>query len=196
MIKTTTIAFILAMGATHSYAINKCTSADGAMVFQDAPCATGKGERLSVRPASGDSTAEQKTAPTVGDWKRKSAETDKRLAILSAIERREAAIGMNFEQLEQAMGLPNRINTGEYKTSSTQQRIYERGATTWYVYTDGALVTSVQTSQTPGASRTAVICPTSHEIRSAETSASSITLSDAERVERQKQIRDMRNCGK
>lgn len=48
----------------------------------------------------------------------------------------------------------------------------------------------------PGRSSSPVSCPSTHDIRSAETSASSIRLSDAERVERLKQIRDMRNCGR
>jgi len=34
-------------------AINKCTGADGKVSFQDAPCA-GKGEKIDVRPASGN----------------------------------------------------------------------------------------------------------------------------------------------
>jgi hypothetical protein len=178
-----------------AWAINKCTGPDGRMVFQDAAC-EGKGEKLAVRPASGESDAVQGAAPSTTDWKRQSAQADKRLAIQSAIERREAVIGMNGEQLDLAMGLPNRINTGEYQTGSTQQRIYERRGTTWYVYTDGQLVTAVQTSITSGTSSRAVACPTAHDIRSAETSASSITLSEAERVERLKQIRDMRNCGR
>ncbi|WP_296903381.1 hypothetical protein [Polaromonas sp.] len=35
-----------------AWAINKCTEADGKVSFQDAPC-LGKGEAISVRPASG-----------------------------------------------------------------------------------------------------------------------------------------------
>ena len=40
----------------HAWAINKCTGPDGKMVFQDMPCA-GKGERIDVRPASGNAPA-------------------------------------------------------------------------------------------------------------------------------------------
>ncbi|MCM2340453.1 hypothetical protein [Rhodoferax sp.] len=83
------------------------------------------------------------------------------------------------------------------KRGGTQQRIYERGQTTWYVYTDEARVTAVQTSTTPGArQQSGGRCPNAVEIRSAETSASSITLSDAERVERLRQIGEMRRCGR
>lgn len=41
---------------TPALAINKCAGADGKMVFQDAPCA-GKGEKIEVRPASGNAPA-------------------------------------------------------------------------------------------------------------------------------------------
>lgn len=178
-----------------AHAISKCTGADGKVVFQDAPC-EGKGDVLNVRPASGERTPTPSATPPQASWQSKSAESDKRTGIRLAMERREAVVGMSFQELEQAMGLPNRVNTGEYQTSSTQQRIYERGGTTWYVYTNGQFVTAVQSLQTPGAKKSPVSCPSAHEIRSAETSASSISLSDLERVERQKQIRDMRNCGK
>ncbi len=191
-------AALLAAICAPSWAINKCTGADGKVAFQDAPCSSGKSEALTVRPANGDAGTFANPSPDASqvDWKAKSAQIDARLAIQSAIERREAVIGMTFAQLDQAMGLPNRINTGEYKSGSTQQRIYERGQTTWYVYTDGALVTAVQTTATPGVRPRPTVCPSAVEIRAAETSASSITLSDAEKVERLRQIREMRNCGR
>lgn len=43
---------ILAALACPAHAINKCTGADGKVVFQDAPC-MGHGETIEVRPASG-----------------------------------------------------------------------------------------------------------------------------------------------
>lgn len=195
MHQTIFLTALLAALCAPAWAINKCTGADGRVAFQDAPC-SGKGQVLQVRPASGSDEL-RPVVPQPSDWKMKNAQIDARLAIQAAIERHEAVIGMSFGQLELAMGLPNRINTGEYKSGSTQQRIYERGQTTWYVYTDAALVTAVQTSMTPGAGRqSAKPCPSAVEIRSAETSASSITLSDAERVERLRQIGEMRRCGR
>lgn len=175
-----------------AWAINKCTGADGKVVFQDAAC-EGRGEKMVVRSTQ---SAPASTAATTPDWQRDAVEVDKRAAILEAIGKRVAVVGMNGAQLEQAMGLPNRINFGEYKTGSTQQRIYERGSSTWYVYTDEKFVTAVQMAATPGASTQALPCPTSHEIRDAETSASSITLTDAQRLEWAKRLRVMRSCGK
>lgn len=51
---------LLATG--QAQAINKCTGPDGSTVFQDAPCA-GKGESITVRPASGPAAAVQQTTP-------------------------------------------------------------------------------------------------------------------------------------
>ncbi len=48
LIATTLLATLFAP----AWAINKCTGADGKVVFQDTPC-TGKGEQFTVRPASG-----------------------------------------------------------------------------------------------------------------------------------------------
>lgn len=53
MKKTALLAAAL-LAASPAWAINKCTGADGKLVFQDAPCA-GKGEAIDVRPASGHS---------------------------------------------------------------------------------------------------------------------------------------------
>lgn len=153
----------------------------------------GKSEAIGNRSPVGQSA---NVSTPVVDWKAKAVASDKRMLISSAVERGEAVIGMSNEQLQLSMGLPNRINTGEYQTGSTQQRIYERGMLTWYVYTDGKIVTAVQTSMSPGASAQLAPCPSNLEIRNEETSASSITMSEAERVVRQKRISAMRLCGK
>jgi len=53
-------ALLAGLAALPAHAINKCTGPDGKIVYQDAPCA-GKGEAITVRPASG--TAPVATAP-------------------------------------------------------------------------------------------------------------------------------------
>ncbi len=47
----------IAMVFQPSWAVNKCSGADGTVSFQDAPC-TGKGETLTVRPATGRQSVE------------------------------------------------------------------------------------------------------------------------------------------
>lgn len=51
----------VAMASNHAWAVNKCTGADGKVVFQDAPC-VGQGEVLHVRPASGPAKMAPATA--------------------------------------------------------------------------------------------------------------------------------------
>lgn len=53
------IASSILCAAAPAWAVNKCVGPNGAVVFQDAPCA-GKGETITVRPASGSG----KGAPT------------------------------------------------------------------------------------------------------------------------------------
>lgn len=50
--KRSLIAALMAALCAPVWAINKCTSPDGSVAFQDAPCA-GKGQTLTVKPASG-----------------------------------------------------------------------------------------------------------------------------------------------
>lgn len=46
----------LTLSTGSAWAVNKCTGADGRVTFQDAPC-TGQGERIVVKPATGDAPA-------------------------------------------------------------------------------------------------------------------------------------------
>jgi len=53
-IKTVAAIALLTIAGTPAWAIDKCTGPDGKVIFQDAPCA-GRGETITVRPASGPS---------------------------------------------------------------------------------------------------------------------------------------------
>jgi hypothetical protein len=178
-----------------AWAVNKCTGADGAVVFQDAPC-QGKGEALTVRPASG------KAQPSTGNSAAMKARSDLaavnwRAEVRGAIERREPLVGMTQSELLEAMGQPDRANLANYNGVPHNQLIYERGGRTLYVYTDAGVVKAIQNTESIGGARKASVrCPSPMEIRSMETSASSITLSEAERVERLKQIGEARKCGR
>jgi hypothetical protein len=56
MIRAVLSASLCLAIAGPAFAINKCTGADGKTVFQDAPC-MGKGETITVKPASGQAPA-------------------------------------------------------------------------------------------------------------------------------------------
>ena len=193
LIKTAAAAALLTLATAPAWAVNKCTGPDGAVVFQDAPCA-GKGEVLKVSPAMGHATS---AAPSDGAARARAelAAINMRAETRAAIERGEPLVGMTEAELQQAMGNPSRANLANYNGAQHNQLIYERGGRTWYVYTDGGVVRSIQnTASIGGASKVAVRCPSNMEIRSMETSASSITLSEAERVQRRKEIAAARAC--
>lgn len=177
-----------------AWAVNKCTGPDGGVVFQDAPCA-GKVEVLKVSPAMGHG-ATPSAVDGAARARAESAAVNRRADIRGAIERREPMIGMTEAELLQAMGNPDRANLAKYKGNPHNQLIYERGARTLYVYTDAGVVKAIQNSESIGAARRAAVrCLTPLEIRSMETSASSITLSEEDRVQRRKEIAEARKCG-
>ena len=52
-----TIALAAMFLIAPAHAINKCRTPDGKIAFQDAPCASGQGGKIDVKPASGYSQA-------------------------------------------------------------------------------------------------------------------------------------------
>lgn len=184
---------ITCSAAPSAWAVNKCTGPDGAVVFQDAPC-TGKGQTLTIRPGSGHSGAgaAESAARTQGEI----AAINRRSETSAAITRGVPLIGMTLDELDRAMGAPSRHNPANYGGVQHDQLIYDRGGRTWYVYTEAGIVRSIQNSERIGAAPQSVRCPSSLEIRAMETSASSIALSDRERVERLRQIGDAKKCGR
>lgn len=55
---------VLCLAPSASWAINKCIGLDGKTVFQDAPCAPGRGGQIEVKPASGHAPPPMTAAPT------------------------------------------------------------------------------------------------------------------------------------
>ena len=192
MKKALLIAALIASG--QAYAVNKCKGPDGSTVFQDAPCA-GQGETIKVSPASGHASPESAAAGSART-RAELADINRRAETRAAIERREPLIGMTEAELLQAMGQPDRANLANYNGTPHNQLIYERGARTLYVYTDAGVVKAIQNTESiAGARRAAVRCLSPLEIRAMETSASSITLGEEERVQRRKEIAEARKCG-
>lgn len=189
------VIFFLALSVNfkEAQAINKCIGADGKVAFQDAPC-TGNGEKMDVRPASGHS------APAAAGEAQGRLDKLKSDNLMSeAIRTRRPLVGMTLTQLQDAMGTPTKVNADNYNGAQREQVVYERPHETWLVYTRSGMVESIQ--HRPGAlvgstpARNSGPCPSQHDIRNAITSASSMMLSEAERVERWKSIRAMQVCG-
>lgn len=182
-----------------SFAVNKCAAPGGGFVFQDMPC-TGKGEAVSVRPGSGH--ADAKTDEAVVKSKKFVADVNWRSKVQEAISLGVPLVGMTRVELNQAMGAPTKVNADNYSGVLRDQIIYRQSSQTWYVYTEGGVVTSIQHSPENNKAEAVdslgrkLVCPSPYEIRDMETSASSIRLSEAERVERLKQIGEARKCGR
>lgn len=177
-----------------AWAVNKCTGPGGQPTFQDAPC-VGAGMTLDVRPASGYASVAAQ-----GEAQARVERMKRDTTIAEAIRLQKPLVGMTVAQLQEAMGPPTKVNTNNYNGTLSDQVIYERAQETWYVYTRNGVVESIQ--HRPGAPiaaapvRAAVQCPSQHEIKNSITSASSITLSEGERIERWRAIRAMQGCGK
>ena len=178
-----------------AWAVNKCTGADGKVSYQEAPCA-GSGQSLNVRTTSSPaaSNSQSEAQARLSKLKRDNA-------MAEAIRTHTPIVGMTMAELEKAMGPATKVNADNYNGTRRDQVIYERSNETWYVYTTDGRVESVQ--HRPGAAIGAasatsqsVRCPSSHEINNAITAASSMTVSDMERAERWKAIRQMQACGK
>lgn len=173
-----------------AWAINKCVGPGGQVTFQDAPCA-GAGERLNVRPSGGrdDAAAELDARAQLSRLKQQADMAD-------AIRRRQPMVGMTERQLKDAMGEPTTLNADNYNGRQRSQWVYRRPAETWYVYTENGVVQSFQHRPNTAAAASSRRCPSPMEIEAMETRASSITLSERERASLQRELREMRNCGR
>jgi hypothetical protein len=98
---TTTALAAFAAFCTPTWAINKCTSPDGKVAFQDAAC-PGKGEKLEVRPATGTSPTSMltsgvaRTPAQAGEGiAKKQTEADRINALTAASQRDRRKVELN-----------------------------------------------------------------------------------------------------
>lgn len=192
MFKTIILIALYAINTT-AMAQFKCESG-GKAVYQDMPCAD-KGGAIKLMPGSGH--ADAATGDAVAKSKKMVVDINWRSKVNEAIATGRPLVGMTRAELDQAMGAPTKVNASNYSGVLKDQLIYRQPSQTWYVYTEQGLVTSIQ--NVPEANNNAVAskgpCLSPHMIKDMETSASSISLSSAERVERLKQISEARKCG-
>ena len=171
----TCIAKILLMALTlfasfePTWAVQKCTGRNGKVTFQDAPCASGSGEKLRIRPASGqegDSAMSAQAQARIEKLKRDNEMSE-------AIRTHKPMVGMSKAQLQEAMGPATHVNVINYKNVQSAQLIYERPTESWYVHMTDGFVDSVQhrlgapLANAPAAANTR--CPTEFEIKNAIT---------------------------
>lgn len=188
--RSAAVCVVLCVLGSPALAVNKCVSADGRTVFQDAPCSAGRGEKVNIRPAMGSSAGGAR--PANEKLQAEIEAINRRAEIRAAIERREPMVGMTREELQQALGSPHRANLADYNGVPHDQLIYERGGRTLYVYVNGNVVRSIQNTESFNARQRPSNCPTPLEFRNLETGANTITISEEARNRRLSEIRRWR----
>jgi hypothetical protein len=192
MLKVTILIALCAI-STAAMAQFKC-DVGGKATYQDMPCAD-KGAVIKLTPGSGN--ADAATGDAVAKSKKMIADTNWRSKVQEAIASGKPLVGMTRIELDQAMGAPSKVNVANYSGVLKDQMIYRQPSQTWYVYTVQGIVESIQ--NVPESNSSAVPkapCLSPYTIREMETSASSITLSEAVRAERLKQIDEAKKCGR
>lgn len=186
-------ACALLAGANSAFAVYKCQDAAGKTSFQETPCAgSTQGGAISVKPASG-----QADAAAVQSGQEQLAKLKFDNAIEDATRKKLPMQGMTLDQLKRSMGTPSALNrTVTEGGKQHNQHVYYRQDGTWYVYTDETgRVTSFQSSRyVAPETKPKQACPTSDQIQTAETEASSIALPYAIRVEKLKRVEEMKRC--
>lgn len=193
--KRTLVATLTACAAGAAFGQYKCRQADGAVTFQQAPCAAGQvQQRLDLRVAAPASSA----AP-LADHRAQIADLDRKRLIREAIAGGRPMVSMTRTELDQAMGSPDRVNVAQYGASLQDQLIYHRNGRTLYVYTKDGVVTSIQDTEGMPAVRQpepSKPCASPREIRDIEIEISKIANRDNERLQTElhKRLLDAKAC--
>lgn len=199
------LASMLAACAIPAQAMYKCSTPSGT-TFQQTPCENAKDAAPAYQPGGMPKGHAEivppATAPAVPAVEAVAPSAAAAEAPIDPQEINRAIVGsypvrgMTIAQLQSALGTPDRINSGDYQGGYSEQRIYTKPQTRYYVYTDGVRVRSIQSSQIVDASpqQTSRSCPSPFDIKNEEVSANSITLTDAQRRAKLDHIQAMREC--
>lgn len=180
--KTFCTAFlVLAQLATASAEVYKCPDVNGKHKFQDLPCTDGK--RLTVKPITIEATRGYE--PQSRSYPGAKASSD-------------PMVGMGKNHLISLLGSPDSTTESEgYDGSKIESMTFMQHGKAVTVYLKNGYVFKSSTierdwiRQTRNTTRN---CPTDTEIQNAETSASSIILTDRERREKRYEIARMKAC--
>jgi hypothetical protein len=139
------VFLLLIVASSTSTAQYKC-SEKGKVIYQDHVCENGgNSEKIKVS-VSPDAMSAADASLQVAQIKQRA---DGMQALRLATEQRRPLVGMSVTELEMAMGMPSRINSSANRSGANEQRIYERGGRTIYVYTDGTGTVTAFQDQAP-----------------------------------------------
>jgi len=180
-----------------AWAINKCIGPDGKVYLQDTPCAADhKGGEIAVHPSGGygDQDAANRAKEREQMQLAKSRQRD---AIHQGIATGEPVIGMNTDELRQALGAPSKVIAGNFGGTRKDQAIFYKPGGTWHVYTENGIVESIQFSQdTPVGWGKPARCPSELELRNLRVSAGSISAGLIQQEAYKRALEDARACAR
>lgn len=166
------LLIILAFPAT---AQNKCKQSDGTTVYQQAACANStKQESLRVFAAPPEEVASSARP----NFRAQINELDRKQAIRDAIAAGRPMVTMTREELQLAMGSPDKLNAAQYGSRTHDQLIYYRNGRTLFVYTENGVVSSIQNTEGTATATRQRQCPTATQIRDIEIEQSKLANRD------------------
>lgn len=171
----------------------KCKLPGGGTTYQQTPCPfDGAQEKIRVfaSPSEGAASATQP------NYKAQLAELDRTRLIREAIAARRPMITMTREELDSAMGPPDKINAAQYGAVTQDQMTYFRGGRTFLVYAENGVVTAIQDNDGAPSAARRPSCPTPKDIRDIEIEKSKIANRENEALQADlsQRIRDAKAC--
>lgn len=141
---------LLALLCAPAWAINKCTLADGKVVYQEVPCAGG-GTTVNTSGAGKADTSSEGSNYIMKEAARLTSEENAQAAararasrVSAAILKRQIVIGMTADEARQSWGEPSKINASVGTYGRHEQWVYPGSQ---YVYVQNGMVTSAQSPQ-------------------------------------------------
>ena len=131
------------LAGSPAWAINRCTGPDGAIVFQDAPCAD-KGEKVRVLGA-GQADPNSQGA---NYWKREAQRIERKERAEAAILQGQVFVGMTADEVRASWGNPAIINATLSGSGKSEQWVYRRAQhRDQYVYIRDGVVSTIQSPE-------------------------------------------------
>lgn len=131
----TVIAF-----APAAWAINKCKTPDGKVVYQDKPCEGA--EKINLSNEGSYNPESEKY------WAKQVAQREHKTRVEIAINNRRILVGMTADEARRSWGNPTKINSTIGSYGKHEQWVYSRGrAQAQYIYVENGVVTSMQSPE-------------------------------------------------
>ena len=169
--------------------VNKCRQPDGSIVYQQGPCGGAQTDarssgtppaRTNATAAPSDAGADAEARAAQLKLKKEIADVEHRQKVRTAIESRQPMVGMTRQELELAMGPPEKVNFWQSRRGQDEQLVYRRDGRMLLVYLEGNKVHRISNYDDSSASKKTA-CPTAAQIRDLEIEASKFTNRGDER---------------